>query len=73
MGLVVRFAEFQQQPKKARHPRVSAPDAGPAYYCMRCNADSFKLYPSGLAQCASCGAVMRNIAIAGSDPTKLRK
>ena len=70
MGQVLRLAEFRKQPKKARHADASAPDAGPAYYCMRCDADWFKLYPSGLAQCTGCGAVMRNILVANSDAAK---
>ena len=70
MGQVVRLAQFQKQPKKARHAGPPAPELGPAYYCTRCDADWFKLYPSGLARCAGCGAVMRNILIANSDPGK---
>ncbi|MGH8677617.1 MAG: hypothetical protein ACREUQ_04605 [Burkholderiales bacterium] len=70
MGQVVRLADLQKKPKKARHGEASVPDPGPAYYCMRCDTDWFKLYPSGLVSCASCGATMRNILIANSDPTK---
>ena len=69
MAQILRLAEFRKQ-KKTRHGEASAPDLAPAYYCMRCDADWFKLYPSGLVQCAGCGAVMRNILIAKSDCTK---
>lgn len=62
MGQVLRLSDFR---KPARAPRggTSARDPGPAYYCMRCDTDLFKLHPSGQVECASCGAVIRNILI----------
>lgn len=65
MGLVVRLADFRK-PGKALQSPVAAPDPEPAYYCMRCNADVFNLYPSGLVKCTSCDAVIRNIVVADS-------
>ena len=69
MAQIIQLAEFRRQ-KKTRHGKASTPAPAPAYYCMRCDADWFKLYPSGLVSCAGCGAVMRNILIANSDPAK---
>lgn len=65
MGLVVRLSDFRK-PGKALQSRARAPNPEPAYYCMRCNADLFKLYPSGLVKCTDCGAVIRNIVVAQS-------
>jgi ribosomal protein L37AE/L43A len=57
MGQVVRLAERQRkrQPRKSLGERL--------YFCTRCEADSFLLYPSGLVQCAHCGAQMENLAV----------
>ena len=63
MGQMIRMSDFR---KPAKALPGDAPDAGPAYYCMRCDADLFKLFPSGLVQCSSCGAVIRNILVAPS-------
>ena len=65
MGRVVHLSDFRK-PGKAPLSRAPAPDPEPAYYCMRCDADVFNLYPSGLVKCTSCGAVIRNILVAES-------
>lgn len=62
MGQVLRLSDFRK-PAKAAQVSTSAPDHGSTYYCMRCDADLFKLHPSGQVECASCGAVIRNILI----------
>lgn len=40
-------------------------DPRPAYYCMRCDGDAFRIYASGEVYCVQCGKRMRNIVIAG--------
>ena len=63
MGLVVRLSDFRK-PGKALRSRAPEPAPEPAYYCMRCNADVFNLFPSGVVKCTNCGAVIRNILVA---------
>ena len=65
MGRVVQMSEFRKA-GKAPQRAAAAADPEPAYYCMRCDADVFNLYPSGLVKCTSCGAVIRNILVAES-------
>jgi len=45
-----------------------ASDNGPAYgpphyFCLRCDAERFQLYATGVIHCAQCGALMRNISV----------
>jgi hypothetical protein len=65
MGLVVRLSDFRK-PGKALPSCAPEPEPEPAYYCMGCNADLFKLFPSGLVKCTDCGAVIRNIVVTDS-------
>ena len=65
MGVVVRLSDFRK-PGKALRCRAPAPAPDPSYYCMRCDADAFNLYPSGRVKCTNCGAVIRNILVAES-------
>ena len=72
---VVRLAEYRmrrrtttkrQQPAPASAPVANGnPAAGPQYFCTRCDADEFRLFASGRAHCAHCGAMMRNLAVKG--------
>ena len=61
MGQVVRRANFFKRNPGRRQP--AEPLAASAYYCTRCEADRFLLYPGGLVQCASCGAQIENLAV----------
>jgi DNA-directed RNA polymerase subunit RPC12/RpoP len=36
---------------------------GPRYFCTRCDADEFKLYEIGTANCARCGARISNLSV----------
>ena len=65
MGQVVRLSDFSK-PWKALQRRAPAPSPEPAYYCMRCEADLFQLFPSGRVKCTQCGAVIRNILVTES-------
>ena len=76
---VVRLAEYRMRRRSAPRKQpastvtpakgtgtagnVTAP--GPQYFCTRCDADEFRLFASGRAHCAHCGAMMRNLAIKG--------
>ncbi len=69
MATILEFSRYRVA--AARDLRDSrAPDAGikpgPHYFCTRCESDRFRLYASGSVHCGSCGAVMRNVAIAES-------
>jgi DNA-directed RNA polymerase subunit RPC12/RpoP len=59
---VVRLADFR---KRRRRPRrvASGREAGPQYYCLRCDADEFRLYAAGAVHCAHCGSLMRNLLV----------
>ncbi|MEW5863047.1 MAG: hypothetical protein AB1773_05565 [Pseudomonadota bacterium] len=62
MGEVVRIADRQRRrSERRREPRRLLAER--LYYCTRCEAESFILYPTGLVQCASCGAQMENLAV----------
>ena len=65
MGRVVQMSEFRKT-RKVPLRNAAAADPEPAYYCIRCDADVFNLYPSGLVKCTNCGAVIRNVAVAES-------
>ena len=62
MENVVRLADYR---RRRAHTARQAPerDSGPQYYCLRCDADEFKLYASGMVHCAHCGSLMRNLLI----------
>jgi len=61
MAQVVRLANFFKRNPGRRQP--AEPLAANAYYCTRCEADRFLLYPGGQVQCASCGAQIENLAV----------
>ena len=57
---VVRLSEFRR--RKAQPQRASA-QSGAQYFCIRCEADEFRLYAVGSIHCARCGALIRNITV----------
>lgn len=65
MAKVLRMSDFRPPQKAAPEP-VSERDSKPAYFCMRCDTDRFKLYPTGVVRCANCSAIMRNISFSDS-------
>ena len=63
---VVRLAEFRR--KKAMAQRAGAStEPGAQYFCLRCEAEEFRLYASGTIHCSKCGALIRNIGVAPSE------
>jgi ribosomal protein L37AE/L43A len=68
MENVVRLADYRKRRRGA--VRKSQPaNWGAQYYCLRCDADEFKLYAAGSVHCAHCGALMRNLSITTSAET----
>jgi hypothetical protein len=63
---VVRLAEYRRRRRDATRPRAPQPGWGSQYYCLRCDADEFRLYASGSVHCAHCGAFMRNLGLTNS-------
>jgi ribosomal protein L37AE/L43A len=67
MANVVRLAEFRRRKALAQRAGAS-PEAGSQYFCLRCEADEFRLYATGTIHCAKCGALIRNINVAPREP-----
>ncbi len=61
MGQVVRLTDRMKRSGARR--ATPKPLGTSAYYCTRCEADRFLLYPGGAVQCAGCGAQMENLAV----------
>ena len=59
---VVRLADHPRRRKPVQRA-VSVPDAAASYFCLRCEAEEFRLYAGGMIHCASCGALMRNLLV----------
>jgi ribosomal protein L37AE/L43A len=60
MNNIVRLSEYRAR-RKRKEP--ATPDAGPHYYCERCESDQFKLYSSSLIHCAHCGVQIGNLSV----------
>jgi len=55
---IVRLAEFRR--RKAQAQRAGArTEPGAQYFCLRCEAEEFRLFASGTINCAKCGALSR--------------
>jgi len=67
MANVVRLAEFRRRKRLAQRAAAS-PESGAQYFCLRCEADEFRLYAGGTINCARCGALIRNINVAPREP-----
>ncbi len=64
-GEVVGFFLVSQAPQ-----HLEAHNLGQVYYCMRCEADLFRISPSGAVVCGGCGAVIGNIVVIPRDSPK---
>lgn len=73
MAEIVRLSEYRRRrraPAPHAAPSGRAQEAEPHYFCLRCDTDRFRLFPSGAVRCAHCGALMRNITARDSDKGK---
>ena len=59
---VVRLADFRRRKAQAQRAGASA-EPGAQYFCLRCEAEEFRLYALGTIHCAKCGALIRNINV----------
>ena len=64
---VVRLAEFRRRKALAQRASASA-EPGAQYFCLRCEAEEFRLFATGTIHCAKCGALIRNISVAPKEP-----
>jgi len=62
MENVVRLAEFRRRKQLAQRATTTA-EPGAQYFCLRCEAEEFRLYATGTIHCAKCGALIRNIHV----------
>ena len=63
---IVRLAEYRKRRRQAASRGLLPASSGAQYYCLRCDADEFRLYASGNVHCAHCGALMRNLGLTNS-------
>lgn len=66
MENVVRLAEFRRRKTLAQRAGARAAP-GAQYFCLRCEAEDFRIYASGTVHCAKCGALIRNLTVAPKD------
>jgi len=59
-------ASIRSNAHRAELSTHSPEHAKPAYYCMRCDGDAFRIFASGEIHCVQCGKRMRNILAAVS-------
>ena len=59
---VVRLAEFRRRKASAQRAGATA-EPGAQYFCLRCEAEEFRLYALGTIHCAKCGALIRNLRV----------
>ena len=67
MENVVRLAEFRRRKQQAQRATTTA-EPGSQYFCLRCEAEEFRIFGTGTIHCAKCGALIRNISIAQREP-----
>jgi ribosomal protein L37AE/L43A len=67
MENVVRLAEFRRRKTQAQRATAGA-EPGAQYFCLRCEAEEFRLFATGAIHCAKCNALIRNINIAPREP-----
>ena len=65
---IVRLAEYRRRRHETPVRRKAPANWGAQYYCLRCDADEFRLYASGNVHCAHCGAFMRNLGLTVATP-----
>ena len=66
---IVRLAEFRRRKAQAQAQRATAgAEPGAQYFCLRCEADEFRLFAGGTIHCAKCNALIRNINVSQREP-----
>ena len=60
---VVRLAEFRRRKQQAQRAVTTTAEPGSQYFCLRCEAEEFRLFATGTIHCAKCGALIRNINV----------
>jgi hypothetical protein len=60
---VVRLDEYRKARRPARPQHAAGTPDAEHYFCMRCDADNFRLYAGGEVHCAQCGSLMQNLGI----------
>ena len=63
---IVRLAEFRRRKQQMQRAATGA-EPGAQYFCLRCEAEEFRLYATGTIHCAKCSALIRNINVASKD------
>jgi len=66
MENVVRLADYRKRRTRGGGRAPAAQEGAAQYYCLRCDADDFKLYASGMVHCSHCGSLMRNLLVSGT-------
>ena len=66
MQNVVRLVEFRRRKQQAQRATTTT-EPGAQYFCLRCEAEEFRLYATGTIHCAKCGALIRNIGVGPSE------
>ena len=65
---IVRLADFRRRKAMAQRAGAGA-EPGAQYFCLRCEAEEFRLFASGIVHCAKCGALIRNINVSPGGTT----
>lgn len=64
MATIVHLDRYRKPRRAPQRPAPASPLSGsPHYFCLRCDAERFQLYATGVIHCAQCGALMRNISV----------
>jgi hypothetical protein len=64
---IVRLAEYRRRKEQAQRAGASAAP-GSQYFCLRCEAEEFRLFAGGTIHCAKCNALIRNINVSQREP-----
>ncbi|HXJ09377.1 MAG TPA: hypothetical protein VNH12_07705 [Burkholderiales bacterium] len=63
MATIVQLDKYRKAHRPQRPAPASQLSGSPHYFCLRCDAERFQLYATGVIHCAQCGALMRNISV----------
>jgi ribosomal protein L37AE/L43A len=68
MENVVQLEDVRRRRQMAQRPSAPTPSQNYQYFCLRCEAEEFRLFASGTIHCAKCGSLMRNIEVGSPNP-----